>query len=107
MYKVQVEIRAPESIAPIMQAFHAESKEAIRIIKKAVHAILGDDQLSKHELKGLIAFMSGFKPSNSLETLYAAQMVAFHVLGMRKMVNTFNEDRRLGLKLLEFSNEAI
>lgn len=102
------EIIAPTSIKPIMQAFHAESEEiACCLIKKSVHAILGDDRLSKQELKGILSLMSGFNPSNSLEALYAAQMVACHMFGMRKMANDYTDDRRLGLKLLRFSNEAM
>ncbi len=51
--------------------------------------------------------MKGINPRDNLETLYAAQIVASHMLGMRKLSASYPDDQKLGLKLLRFSNEAI
>lgn len=51
--------------------------------------------------------MRGISPQDTLETLYAAQIVACHMMGMRKLTEQFSEDERLGLKFLQFSNEAM
>jgi len=39
--------------------------------------------------------------------VYAAQIVASHMLGMRKLSSSYSEDQKLGLRLLKFCNEAM
>jgi hypothetical protein len=112
------EIIAPEALTPIMQAFHVDSEEGIKsLILEAAKAIYGRDEsgfnffsdkkISKRELEGIASLIRGINPKDSLETLYAAQIVAGHMLGMRKLAASFAEDQKLGLKLLRFSNEAM
>lgn len=105
------EIQAPGSLVPLMQAFHVDSDNAAKsLIQTAVNAIYKKSQynpVSEEELEGVIALMRGISPKDTLETLYAAQIVACHMLGMRKLTEQFNEDERLGLNLLRFSSEAM
>jgi len=51
--------------------------------------------------------MRGIHPRDSLETLYAAQIVASHMLGMRKLSSSYHEDQKLGMRLLKFCNESM
>ncbi len=112
------EVTAPKAIAPLMQAFHVDSEEvASSLILEAARAIFGHDEsgfdifskkdISTAELDGVTSLMKGLKPLDTLETLYAAQIVACHMLGMRKLSSSYPDDQRLGLKLLRFSNEAM
>ena len=55
----------------------------------------------------MYALMKAIKPIDVLETLSAAQIVAGHMLGMRKLAQPFEADQRLGLKLLRLSNDAM
>lgn len=61
----------------------------------------------KEELEGIRSLMKGLNPCGTLETLYAAQIVASHMLGMRKLVSNYPDDQKLALRLLRFSNEVI
>jgi hypothetical protein len=114
------QVVAPEALAPIMQAFHVDSEEAAHsLILEASKAIYGskkpdydfigpkDREISKEELDGISSLMRGISPKDSLETLYAAQIVASHMLGMRKLSSSYNEDQKLGLKLLQFCNDSM
>ena len=51
--------------------------------------------------------MRCISPRDSLETLFAAQIVVGHLLGMRKLAESYSDDQKLGLNLLRFSNEAM
>lgn len=113
-----LEVTAPKAIAPLMQAFHVDSEEiANSLILEAARAIFGyaesgldvfsNRDISKEELDGIASLMKGLNPRDTLETLYAAQIVACHMLGMRKLSASYPDDQRLGLKLLRFSNEAM
>lgn len=82
------------------------------LIQEAANTIYGKSEfasrsISKAELDGLWALMKGINPRDGLETLYAAQIVACHMLGMRKLAEPYMDDQRLGLNLLRFSNEAM
>lgn len=114
------EVVAPMALSPIMQAFHVDSEEAAHsLILEASKAIYGekekeydfigpgDRELSESELEGVSSLMRGLAPRDSLETLYAAQIVASHMLGMRKLSSSYHEDQKIGLKLLKFCNEAM
>ncbi|MGB7977592.1 MAG: hypothetical protein WCF19_00360 [Chlamydiales bacterium] len=106
-------IQAPSSLVPIMQAFHVDSDKAAKVlIQEAANTIYGKSEfgarsISKDELDGLWALMKGMNPRDGLETLYAAQIVACHMLGMRKLAEPYMDDQKLGLNLLRFSNEAM
>lgn len=109
------EIVAPQALTPLMQAFHVESEEvAYGLIVEAAKAIAFTDDLvfgskepSEEEIEAISALMKGIQPKDTLETLYAAQIVATHMLGMRKLASTYHEDQRLGLRMLQFSNESM
>ncbi len=111
----QYQITAPKTLESLMQAFHVESEEAAKtLIINAANAIYGNDELgfgkksiSPEELDGIVSLIKGINPKDTLETLYAAQIIATHMLGMRKLSSTFQDDQKLGLKLLRFSNEAM
>lgn len=113
-----LEIVAPKALAPLMQAFHVGSEKVAKaLIKDAANAIYGikEDgfnfhskrEISKEELDGIVSLMKSINPRDTLETLYAAQIVASHMLGMRKLSDGCPDDQKLGLKLLRFSNEAM
>jgi hypothetical protein len=108
-------IEAPQSLAPLMQAFHVDSdKVAKSLISDAARAIYGkgdyygrDQVFSKSELDGIVSLMKCIRPMDSLETLFAAQIIVGHMLGMRKLAESCHDDQRLGLNLLRFSNESM
>ena len=115
------EIQIPKKLEPIVRAFYADSaKTAKGLIIQAAKAIYGanDEEVldypfsRKHditpeELEGICALIQGIKPQDALEALFAAQIVASHMLGMRKLAKNNRDDQRIGLKMLQFSNEAI
>ena len=108
------EIAAPQALIPLMQAFHVDSdKVAKSLISEAATAIYGKEGIwrsrviSKAELDCVVSLMKCINPRDSLETLYAAQIVVCHMLGMRKLADSYGEDQKLGLNLLRFSNEAM
>ena len=116
------EIAAPRSLVLLMQAFHVDSeKEAKELLEAAAYAIYGREAepehefdiykkkriISQDELEGILSLMQGISPRDTLETLYAAQIVVTHMLGMRKLSQSFREDQKLGLNLFRFSSEAM
>jgi len=114
------QVMAPKALSPIMQAFHVDSEEAAHaLILEASKAIYGskeseydflgpeDRVVTETELNGISSLMKGLSPKDSLESLYAAQIVASHMLGMRKLSSSYSDDQKLGLKLLKFCNEAM
>lgn len=106
-------IQAPKTIAPIMEAFHVESdKVAKALIVEAATAIYraqewGKQSFSKAELDGVISLIRSIKPMDSLETLFASQIVVGHLLGMKKLSESCSDDQKIGLNLLRFSSEAM
>lgn len=111
----QHQITAPKTLESLMQAFHVDSEDAAKaLVMNAANAIYGSDEigfekksLSRKEIEGIIYLIKGINPKDTLETLYAAQIIAAHMLGMRKLSSTFQDDQKLGLKLLRFSNKAM
>ena len=109
------EVTPPQALVPLMQAFHVDSEEvAHALIIDAAKAITFSDDIvfgtkepSEDEIESITSLMKGVNPRDTLETLYAAQIVASHILGMRKLASTYHEDQKLGLKMLKFSNEAM
>lgn len=110
------EITVPKALVPLMNAFHIDTEEATyALIMEAAKTIFGysdsgsssKKDISKEELEGVFSLMKGLNPSDALETLYAAQIVASHMLGMRKLSASYPDDQKLGLKLLRFSNKAM
>lgn len=109
------EITAPKALVPLMNAFHMDTEEATyALIMESAKTIFGysesgssSQNISKEELDGVLSLMKGLNPLDALETLYAAQIVASHMLGIRKLSSSYSDDQKLGLKLLRFSNEAM
>jgi hypothetical protein len=108
-------IDAPKALVPIMQAFYIESpKLAKSMVLEAARAIYGKESaygreipISKSELDGIVSLIRSIKPKDSLESLFAAQIIVGHMLGMRKLSENCADDQRLGLNLLRFSSEAM
>jgi len=112
-------IIVPRKLEPFIQAFYVKSKKAVKeLILQAAKAIYesGDDgnysfgdkqQITPEELEGIWSLIQSIKPQDTLEALYAAQVVVSHLLGLRKLAKGSIDDQRLGLKLLKLSNEAI
>lgn len=108
-------IQVPRDLVPLMQAFHVDSEKAAKaLISEAANAIYvthdfmkGKKIISKSEMAGIVSLMRGICPKDTLETLYAAQIIVGHMLGMRKLSESHADDYRLGLNLLRFSNEAM
>jgi len=111
------EVVAPKALIPLMQAFHTDSEgTAFALIVDAAKVVYGSSEefeifakknISKEEIETIIALMKRINPRDTLETLYAAQIVASHMLGMRKLAESYIEDKKLGLSLLKFCNEAM
>lgn len=115
------EITIPKKLEPIVRAFYSDSPEAAKVlIIQAVKAVYGSDEndnkpftfrkkhtITEEELEGVCALIQGIKPQDTLEALIAAQIVASHLLGLRKLTKGYSEDRRIGLNMLRFSSEAI
>lgn len=109
----------PSSLATLVEVFSIESEETAKaLISQAAAAIYFEKQdefgfnsaprpISKQEIDGVYALMRAIKPIDVLEALYAAQIVAGHMLGMRKLAQSCQDDQRLGLKLLRLSNDAM
>ncbi len=112
-------VTIPNTLASIVEVFSVESEEAAKILlKQAAAAIYYERKdeysyratprdLTQEEIDGVYALMKAIKPIDVLETLSAAQIVAGHMLGMRKLAQPFEADQRLGLKLLRLSNDAM
>ena len=106
-------IQAPKAIIPIMEAFHVESdKVAKALVIEAVTAIYGKAEwgkqsFSKAELDGVVSLIRSISPRDSLETLFASQIVVGHLLGMKKLSEGGSDDQKIGLNLLRFSSEAM
>jgi len=114
------EITIPKKLRPIVEAFFAESKDGTKaLILQAAKAIYNLDasedlyytgshkSITNDELNGICALMNGLKPRDMLEALFASQIVVSHMLGMRKLAFGGIEESRIGLKMLQFSNEAL
>lgn len=112
------EITIPKKLQPLVKAFYAESEDVAKaLIVQAAKAIYNTDddnfsigrtrEITRDELEGLCALMQSLKPQDTLEALFAAQIVVSHMLGMRKLAKDGEEEQRLGLKMIRFSNDAL
>lgn len=115
-------VAIPKKLEPIVRAFFVDSPETAKaLIIQAIKAIYGSDedrdlvsdfrkakhQTTPEEVEGICSLMQGIKPTDMLEALFAAQIVASHMLGMRKLATGHPEDLHVGLKMIRFSNDAI
>jgi hypothetical protein len=113
-------ITIPKKLEPIVKAFFAESPQAAKaLILQAVKAIYGIDeneynfrpigqyQVTPEDLKTVCSIMTELKPTDMIEAIFAAQIVASHMLGMEKLTSTTPQDLHLGLKVIKFSNNAL
>ena len=116
------EITIPKKLEPLVKAFYAESPETSKSLvlqsANAIYSSKDDDDgeydpfskkkyLTPDELEEVCALMEGIKPADMVEALFAAQIVVSHMLGMRKMRKGYDDDIRLGLRLFQFSNNAL
>jgi len=115
------EITIPKKLEPIVRALCSESIEGAKaLVLQAAKAIYGSDDdeeesfnfrqkhiITPEELEGVCALIHGIKPQDMLEVILAAQIVASHLLGLRKLAKGYTEDQRIGLNMLRFSSEAI
>ena len=116
------EVEVPQFLTPLMQAFRVGSeKEAKALLEEAAYAIYGREAepegefdfckkkrvVSKDELERILSLMRGIIPKDTLETLYAAQIVVSYMLGIRKLSQSYQGDQKLGLNLFQFSSKAM
>lgn len=112
------DLTIPKKLEPIVKAFDAESPEAAKaLILQAAQAIYGDENsswsqirpnsITPEDLKNICALMSGMQPEGTLELLLSAQVIVTHMLGMIRLSQNSCEDQSLGLKMLNFSREAV
>ncbi len=115
------EIEIPRKLKPIVKAFFGESDQAAKaLIQQAAKAIYGskderddfdlytkDHHVTTEELENICTFMQGIRPTDMLEAIIAAQITIAHMLAIRKLSKVSNEDCRIGMNMLRFSNEAI
>lgn len=108
-----MEIEIPQQLQPLVKAFSVESEAAAKIlIVDAARALCGNADrfergISKEEVDGVCALMQGIKPKDTIEAIFAAQIVASHLLGLRLLSKSYDEDQSLGLRLLKHCNEAL
>lgn len=114
-------ITIPKKLEQIVQAFYAESpKAAKKLVIQAAKAIYGAEEekdpydffmrsrpITDEQLEDICAFMQGIQPRDMLEAIIVSQIVVTQMLGMRKFASGSAEDQRLGLKMLQFSGEAM
>lgn len=114
-------ITIPKKLESIVAAFFAESPQVVKkLVIQAAKAIYGSEEekgrydfetkyipITSKELEDICSFMQGIKPNDVLEAIIAAQIVVTHMLGMRKLSKGSIEDQRLGLKMLQFSGDAM
>lgn len=116
------ELTIPKKLEPIVKAFWAESPKAAKaLVMQATQAIYGGNEeddfdafsfkkkhvITPEELESVCAMMAGLKPADMLEALYAAQIVATHLLGLRRLARGCSEDLRIGLRMLQFSSDSM
>lgn len=115
------EITIPKKLEPLVQAFYADSPTAAKaLIVQAAQAIYGSDgkdgtfasvfedsrTIKAEEIESTLCLMISLKPVDALESVLAAQIVVSHMLSMRKLASTNNDDLRIGAKLLGLSVAA-
>lgn len=114
-------ITIPKKLDLIVQAFFVESPQAAKkLVIQAAKAIYGSEDegdfydvsiryraITNEQLEDICALMQSIKPTDGLEAILAAQIIVSHMLGMRKMAKGLHEDQRLGLKMFQFSSEAM
>lgn len=111
-------ISIPGKLQPIIKAFTADEPGAKLLILEAANSIAQAERsdsylddvkrdISKDELEGIIALMKGLAPRDTLEMIYAAQIICSHLMGLKMLCHSHGDDQILGLKLLRFSNEAM
>jgi hypothetical protein len=109
-------IEIPKKLAPLVKAFSTDEKSAKLLISEAASAIgktgnlfgfCKQEKISPEEMEGIIDMMKGIAPRDTLEMIYGAQIISSHLMGLRLLSCEFSADQMLGLKLLQFSNEAM
>lgn len=110
-------INIPSSIEMLIKVFSMEceynAKALIILASDAIYSEKHKDSktdpkpISKQDVDAVYALINGIKPVGTLESLYAAQIVVGHMLGMRKLNQSCEDDQRLGLRLLRLSNDAM
>lgn len=115
------EITIPKKLEPIVRAFCADSRKAAKeLIIQAAKAIYDSEDeddfsysfrnkpdIAPEELEGICSIIEGIKPQDTLEALFAAQIVVSHMLGLRKLSKKNKDDQRICLRMLQLSSEAI
>jgi hypothetical protein len=117
------EITIPKKLDPIVRAFFADSpKAAKKLVIQAAKAIYGAEEerdildyysekkhhvITNKDIEDICTFMQGIKPKDMLEAIIAAQIITSHMLAMRKLAMGHFVDQKLGLKMLQFSSEAM
>lgn len=118
---IMKEITIPSKLAPLVQAFAVDSEKVTKaLVIEAARAIYGNDEeeefdfslckkheITNDEIENICALIKGLNPKDTLESLYAAQIVASHMLGMRKLAKSHITDQQLGLKILRFSLDSM
>jgi hypothetical protein len=114
-----MEMRIPQKLVPLVKAFSVDEQSVRPLIHEAARALAVADPkcslfsafdkrpISDDDVAGVISLMRDLAPQDAIETIYAAQIVSSHLLGLRFLSNDSNADRNLGMRLLRFSNEAL
>lgn len=111
------EITIPAKLAPLVKAFSCNSEETSKaLVIEAAKAIYGTEKdrfeicahkVTDDELENIVALMKALDPQDVIESIYAAQIVVSHMLGMKKLAKDYPSETSLGLKLMRFSMEAM
>lgn len=91
----------PKKLASLIQAFSADEQSARCLVSESLEPI------NDIELDYIIDIIRQLSPKNTIQLIHAAQFVICHRSGLRLLNHEFVKDKKLGLKLLRFSNEAM
>lgn len=99
-------ISIPSILLPIIEAFSIESEVTAKaLIRQSINMIYS--QGTYEDVETIFNLMKAISPKDTLEIIYAAQIVLGYLLGMHKFSLSYPDDQILGLKLLKFSNDAM
>lgn len=107
-------LEVPTALFPIMKAFSVGSRTVVKaFVVEATQAIYQQHPLDKRqpfsdqELNGAVSIIQSIQPKDALGSLYAAQIVVCHLIGLRKLSQCCSDDQRIGLKLLHWSSKSM
>lgn len=98
----------PLAISTIVDGFSAGSEqEAKFLFERALKEVSSHNDLTRGDIKSGYALFRMINPQDDIERVWCAQFIVAHLLGMAKLARPLQRDKRIGLKLLKASNDAM